>query len=308
MKPRLKKYCYSIIIIAMAMLFGCQISLGYNLHEESGSNITNSSGESDIPFCRSCDSNSEPMCTGSQSPLCSADQSIPTCQLTGDFCNPTCPSANIAGGNSPFCSTKYLIIDGDGAGIQIHSIADNPSKILISTITGGLIKEPDEKCPGPNSHFNGYLINYSDPAPNGCGWGHVVIFKKLPERLSLLLDSIETTLHARSETESLGIFFGAALIEVNNVSIKLKELKDLIVKSKDIKSGKKKMILRRVELIFKQAEIAKSNLSSLDNAQNPSHTAEVDPNQRDAARTALSKALDYEMEIFKILLKFETIQ
>ena len=135
-----------------------------------------------------------------------------------------------------------------------------------------------------------------------------MIFKKLPERLNLVSEIITSTQHARSETESIGMLFGEALIEINNYSIKLKELKNLVLKSKDIKSVKKKMILRKIELALKPTEIAKSNLSSLVNAQNPSNTAEADPNQRDAARTALSKAQDYEVEILKILLKFDVLK
>ena len=175
MKLNCKKYSYltPIIIIVAITLFSYKADSSYSLYQES---ISSSSGQFSIPSCTKCDATSEPACLGSQSPLCSADESIPTCQLTGDVCNPVCPSVNIAGGNSPFCSTKYFFVDGFGAGIQIHSVADNSSKILISTITGGLIKEPDEKCPGPNSHFNGYLTNYSDPEPDGCGWGDVVIF------------------------------------------------------------------------------------------------------------------------------------
>ncbi len=311
-----KKHCYSIliIIIVTVTLFSHQVDSSYNLYQESGSS---SSGQFSIPVCSSCNSasESEPTCSGTTSPQCPEhDSDLPSCKLVGNFCSPSCPGTVLDPNTgfpvpaTPFCNTKYLIIDGSGAGIQIFSTSDNPSKILISTITGGSIKEPDEKCSGPNSHFNGYLLNYSDPEPDGCGWGHVVIFKKLPERLSLVSKIITSTEHAHYYTESIAGDFGAALIEIDNYSIKLKTLKDLIVKSKDIKSVKKKVILRKIELILKPTEVAKSNLSSLANAQNPSHTAEVDPYQRDAARTALSKTQDAEVEIFKLLLKFDKIQ
>lgn len=305
MKLNLKKHCYLIAFVVFSVI--------NNLHQALGLETSSSSGQFSIPVCSSCDSVSisEPTCSRTTSPKCTEnDTDIPTCQLIGNVCSPACPSTDSPNSNfpnNPFCSTKYLFVDGDGAGIQIYSVSDNPSKILISTITGGSIKEPDEKCLGPNSHFNGYLINYSDPQPDGCGWGHVVIFKRLPERLSLLSDIITSTEHTHYYTESIAGDFGAALIEINNYSIKLKALKDLIVKSKDIKSVKKKTILRKIELALKQTETAKSNLSSLANAQNPSHTAEVDPIKRDAARTALSNAQDAEVEIFKILLKFDRI-
>ena len=307
MKLNLKKYCYLIALVIFSII--------NDLHQVSGMETTSSSGQFSIPVCSSCNSasESEPTCSGTTSPQCSIAEDKPSCELVGDICTPSCPGTSLDPNTgfsipaTPFCNTKYLITDGLGAGIQIYSVSDNPSKILISTITGGSIKEPDEKCLGPSSHFNGYLLNYSDPEPDRCGWGHVVIFKKLPERLSLVSEIITSTEHAHYYTESISGDFGTALIEINNYSIKLKTLKDLIVKSKDIKSVKRKMILRKIELTLKSTEVAKSNLSNLTNAQNSSHTAEVDPSQRDAARTALSKAQDAEVEIFKILLKFDRI-
>ena len=311
MKLKLKKYYYliSAAVIAITMVSTYQVNANYSLYQESA---TSSSGQFSIPSCTTCDASSEPTCSGFQSPLCSVDQSIPTCQLTGNFCNPACPSANIAGGNSPFCSTKYFFVDGPGAGIQIYSGSDNTFKISFNTnsttFANGTIKKPDEKCPGPNSHFNGDILNFSDSEPNGCGWGHVVIFKKLPERLSLLSDIITTTEHASYNIQAfVSGDYGAALTRVTSSLDNLEKFRNLITKSKDIKSKNKKVIMRRIKTAVKEGQIAKLNISSIVDAKNTG-TADIDPLKRDAAITALSNTHDNEVEILKVLLKFDTVQ
>ena len=320
MKLNLKKNCYliAVIIFSVILIFMEHARSNNNSYQASGIETTSSSGQFSIPTCSSCNSVSvsEPTCSGTTSPKCTEnDTDVPSCQLIGDLCSPVClptdpPNSNFP--NNPFCSTKYLLVDGDGAGIQLYSGIESPSKISSTTnsttLADGFIKEPDENCAGPNPHFNGFISNFS-VSPGGCGWGHVVIFKKLPERLNLISDIITSTKRASYKTQAIAATdFGAALLFIKNYSDNLKKLKDLIAKSKDIKSVKKKVILRKIELILKPTEVAKSNLSSLANAQNPSHTAEVDPYQRDAARTALSKTQDAEVEIFKLLLKFDKIQ
>jgi len=304
----IKKLYYLISIIIVITLFSLRAISDSNLNQEAGSN---GSAELGIPTCTSCNSNSEPTCSGSQSPLCSVDQNIPTCQLIGNLCNVTCPITNFAGSNSPFCSTKYFFIDGPGAGIQIYSSNENPIAISFSTnsisLANGSIKEPDQGCAGPESHFNGDILNFSDSDPDGCGWGHVTIFKKLPDRLNLLSDIITTTKHASYNIQAfVAGDYGAALIRVDSVSNSMNTLKNLIAKSKDIKPKNKKIILRLIKAILKQMQIAKLNISSLVNVQG--ELTQSDLLNRDSAITALSKANDSEIEILKIILKFDVIQ
>ncbi len=315
MKQKPRKYSYLILIIAIIsnMVFIKDVSSHINLFQESISNNSSSSGQFSIPSCTQCEIESKPTCLGAQSPLCSVTGGEATCQLIGNICSSVCPDANFAAPNLPFCSTKYFFIDGDGSGIQIYSGADSPLKIPMTinstTIADGIINEPNSDCNGSNLHFNGTISNFSDPDPTGCGWGHVVTFKELSERLSLISDIITSTQRASYKTQALAaVDFGAALVFVNSSSNKLKELKNLINKSKEFKSAKKKSLLRKIELILKTNEVAKLNLTSLLDAQNPTYTADVDPYKRDAAITALSKAHDDEIAIFKILLKSESIQ
>ena len=314
MKLNFKKYCYLIALVVFSTI--------NNLHQASGLETTSSSGQFSIPVCSSCDSvsASEPTCSGTTSPQCPLDDSaLPSCKLVGNLCSPSCPGTVLDPNTgfpvpaTPFCNTKYLIIDGFGAGIQVFSTSDNPLKITHNenntTFADGLIYSPDEKCPGTNSYFDGTISGFGQNslAPEPCGFGHVVIFKRLPERLSLISQIITSTQHARSSTEDLfNPAYGTALVEANNYSIKLNELKNLIAKSKDLKPAKKKTILRKIGLIVKTTATAKSNLSSLADAQ--SKFTDTDPNQRDAVLNALLKAQDIETEIFKILLKFDSIQ
>ena len=320
MKLNFKKHLYLLLAtIILTMIFTYQANSNYNLDLDQET-APGSSGKLSIPVCSDCNSISEPTCSGTTSPQCPNDDSdLPSCKLVGNVCSPSCPGT-VQDPNTgfpipatPFCNTKYLIIDGDGAGITVFSTSDNPSKIFIPTSTDGSIKEADEQCPGTNSYFTGTLLGFvfNSLAPDPpCGWGHVVIFKKLPERLSLMSKIVASTKNAYSNADAFfHSAYGIASNEVIYYSNKLIELKNLIVKSKDIKSKKKKMILRKIELILKQTEIAKSNLSSLADAEsNFVSPADMDPNQSEAARVALTKANDYEVEIFKILLQFDVIK
>ena len=302
------------------MLFGYQPSLGYNLYQESAAS---SSGQFSIPSCTKCDAGSEPTCSGTTSPQCPNDDSdLPSCQLVGDTCAPSCPgtvqdpNTGFPVPATPFCNTKYLIIDGDGAGIKLFSTSDNPLKIThnenSTTFSDGLINTPDEKCPGTNFYFTGTIFNFVfnslAPAPT-CGWGHVVIFKKLPERLSLLSDIITTNKDASSNTQAF--FAGSfedALILTNTSLTDLQTFQNLIIKSKDIKSRNKKIILKNIRTAFKENQIAKSNLSGLTEKRKNTEMTDADLLKRDAAITALSKAYDNEAEILKTLLKFDVIK
>ncbi len=320
MKSNLKWVYICSIIIALIILVEYKAESKNNFYQVSRFETTNSSSQFSIPACSNCDSASEPICSGTTSPQCPLDDSAsPSCQFIGNLCSPSCPGTVLDPNTgfpvpaTPFCNTKYLIIDGLGAGIQIFSTSDNPLKITTAvnstTFSDGLINSPDQKCPGADLYFDGTIFNYvqNSLAPEPCGFGHVVIFNKLPERLSLVSKIITSTEHARSSAE--GFFhldYGTALNEVIYYSNKLNELKNLIAKSKDLKSAKKKTILRKIELIVRATAIAKSNLSNLANAQ--SKFEDMDPNQRDATLNALSKAQDTEVEIFKILLKFDKIQ
>lgn len=84
----------------------------------------------------------------------------------------------------PEDSTTWIIIDGTGEGIQIHSEPGLPTSIEPdfnkTTSADGSIADPDE-CEGPFKHYHGELNSAPDPNPTQCGWGHVIEFTKATE-------------------------------------------------------------------------------------------------------------------------------
>lgn len=137
----------------------------------------------------------------------------------------------------PENSTTWIIIDGDGAGIQIHSEPDLPFSIEPdfnkTTSADGSIANPDH-CEGPFKHYHGTLFGGLDPDETKCGWGHVIEFTKatvLTQFASAILSLEDRALIKVTELEIDGA--------IKDVEDAISQMEELIRKIKEEAKGRK---------------------------------------------------------------------
>ena len=124
-------------------------------------------------------------------------------------------------------SSRWIIIDGPGVGIQIVSDSISgtniPSDLNTTIQAGGTINPSNSGCVGDNNHYNGSLYGQADPG--GCGWGHVVNYGEASKELQTITDALRSEEDARLQLKSDKPDY--AEIE-NNISRALKLLDFLI--------------------------------------------------------------------------------
>ena len=185
-------------------------------------------------------------------------------------------------GEPPKDSTTYIIIDGPGSGIQLHSGRDlslviekelNPTTMA----EGEILKPKAMNCPGASSHYHGILFGSKDPAPSECGWGHVVLFDKSSDFLQLITAVImreERVFHdlskiAPKSKKEENTRFNNITADIDN---SLKQLDELISIVEKIKTDTKESDLYKLktnilEELHTVVRLEKKTLKKLNNLE-----------------------------------------
>ena len=200
-------------------------------------------------------------------------------------------------------SSRWIIIDGPGIGIQIVSDSIGSSNIpsdLNPTIqAGGTINPSDSGCAGDNNHYNGSLYGQADPG--GCGWGHVVNYGEASQELQTITDALRSEEDAHLQLKSdkpdyIGI--------ENNISRALNYLEFLI---NDLASRNKSGTISHKTINKLRRQI--NSVYNLDSIVKNNYDVEVvihpDLIVKDVKR--LSTAYDIKVRIVKQIVNLEPL-
>lgn len=216
----------------------------------------------------------------------------------------------------PEDSTTWIIIDGPGIGVQIHSEPGLPTSIEPdfnkTTSADGSIANPD-RCEGPFKHYHGELDGGPDPNPTECGWGHVIEFTKATEFTQFA--SAVISLEDRASLKIVNLDIDGAIKDLEDA---ISQMEELINRIKKRAKGNK--ILTRYEAppivkglrgairldkaVLKKLNTLKEKLPKNEKIEDPELEKTINEIVDEIAKL-VKKAFDLKQDMFKRIAEEE---